>query len=137
MSAIDLPEYRPVYRSIHRPLTVAGVERRLFFLALLVGAAAFNLFRSFTAGSSSSACSTAWRGGAMLTIRSSSAFCFGRAVPGHGTTPQSVGTDQDDAMMRLQQIQRPYHDAGAVNTLIALWGFVDATTFLTKAGAVG
>jgi hypothetical protein len=39
-----------VYRSIHRPLTVCGVDRRLFFLALMVGAAAFNLFYSFLAG---------------------------------------------------------------------------------------
>ena len=50
MSAANVPEYRPVYRSLHRPLTVCGVERRLFFLALLVGAAAFNLFYSFLAG---------------------------------------------------------------------------------------
>jgi type IV secretory pathway TrbD component len=39
-----------VYRTLHRPLTVCGVDRRLFFLALLVGAAAFNLFYSFFAG---------------------------------------------------------------------------------------
>ena len=32
------------------PLTVWGVERRLFFLALLMGAATFNLFYSFLAG---------------------------------------------------------------------------------------
>ena len=38
---------RPVYKAIHRPLTVWGVERRLFFLALLVSAATFNLFSSF------------------------------------------------------------------------------------------
>ncbi len=50
MSAANLPEYRPVYRSLHRPLTVCGVDRRLFFLALLVGAATFNLFYSFLAG---------------------------------------------------------------------------------------
>jgi type IV secretory pathway TrbD component len=46
----NLPAYRPVYRSLHRPLTVCGVDRRLFFLALLVGAATFNLFYSFLAG---------------------------------------------------------------------------------------
>jgi hypothetical protein len=40
----SLPEYRPVYRAVHRPLTVAGVDRRLFFMAVLVGAGAFNLF---------------------------------------------------------------------------------------------
>ena len=42
--------YRPVYKALHRPLMVCGVERRLFFLALLMGAATFNLFYSFPAG---------------------------------------------------------------------------------------
>ena len=46
----NLPTYRVVHRTLHRPLTVCGVDRRLFFLALLVGAAAFNLFYSFAAG---------------------------------------------------------------------------------------
>lgn len=44
------PTYRPVYKALHRPLTVWGVERRLFFLALLMGAATFNLFYSLVAG---------------------------------------------------------------------------------------
>jgi hypothetical protein len=44
------PTFRPVYKAIHRRLTVWGVERRLFFLALLMGAATFNLFYSFLAG---------------------------------------------------------------------------------------
>jgi type IV secretory pathway TrbD component len=35
---------------LHRPLTIGGVERRPFFLALLVGVATFNLFYSFLAG---------------------------------------------------------------------------------------
>lgn len=46
----DRPMYRPVYRALHRRLTVWGVDRRLFFLALLLGAATFNLFYSFLAG---------------------------------------------------------------------------------------
>jgi type IV secretory pathway VirB3-like protein len=50
MTSTNVPEYRPVYRSLHRPLTVCGVDRRLFFLALMVGVAAFNLFYSFLAG---------------------------------------------------------------------------------------
>jgi type IV secretory pathway TrbD component len=33
-----------------RPLTLMGVERRLFFLALLLGAATFNVFYSLMAG---------------------------------------------------------------------------------------
>ena len=50
MARPNLPEFRAVYRALHRPLTVCGVDRRLFFLALLVGAATFNLFYSFLAG---------------------------------------------------------------------------------------
>src|SRR5512145_2540878 len=46
----DRPTYRPVYKALHRPLTIWGVERRLFFLAMLMGAATFNLFYSFLAG---------------------------------------------------------------------------------------
>src|SRR5436305_13999059 len=46
----DRPTYRPVYKALHRPLTVCGVDRRLFFLALMMGAATFNLFYSFLAG---------------------------------------------------------------------------------------
>ena len=44
------PTFRPVYKALHRPLLVCGVDRRLFFLALLLGAATFNLFYSFVAG---------------------------------------------------------------------------------------
>lgn len=50
MPSSNLPTYRSVYRALHRPLTICGVDRRLFFLALLVGAAAFNLFYSLLAG---------------------------------------------------------------------------------------
>ncbi len=50
MDATNLPEHRSVYRALNRPLTVCGVDRRLFFMALLVGAATFNLFYSLLAG---------------------------------------------------------------------------------------
>ena len=50
MDTTNVPDFRPVYRALHRPLTVCGVDRRLFFLALLVGAATFNLFYSLLAG---------------------------------------------------------------------------------------
>ena len=46
----DRPTYRPVYKALHRPLTIWGVDRRQFFMALLLGAATFNLFYSFLAG---------------------------------------------------------------------------------------
>jgi type IV secretory pathway TrbD component len=50
MTTDNLPEFRRVSRALHRPLTVAGVDRRLFFMALLVGAATFNMFYSLFAG---------------------------------------------------------------------------------------
>jgi type IV secretion system protein VirB4 len=40
-------------------------------------------------------------------------------------------------MVRLQRIVRDYQEAGSVNSLLALWGFVDDETFLTKTGDVG
>ena len=40
----------PVYRSISRPLTILGAERKLFFFAMCVGAGAFNLLGSLIGG---------------------------------------------------------------------------------------
>jgi type IV secretory pathway VirB4 component len=40
-------------------------------------------------------------------------------------------------VVRLSRILRDYNDAGGVNTLLSLWGFVDEGIFLTKAGHVG
>lgn len=39
-----------VYRSLNKPLTIWGVERRLFFGALVLGAAVFNFFGSLVGG---------------------------------------------------------------------------------------
>jgi len=46
----DLPDRHHVCKTLIRPLTLLGVERRVFFLALLLGAATFNLFYSLLAG---------------------------------------------------------------------------------------
>ena len=40
-------------------------------------------------------------------------------------------------MVRIRRILRDYSDAGSVNALLAIWGFVDDDVFLTKAGHVG
>ncbi|MBY0495041.1 MAG: hypothetical protein K2Y23_12585 [Cyanobacteria bacterium] len=40
-------------------------------------------------------------------------------------------------MLSLSRVIRDYRDAGSVNELLAIWGFVDEQTFLTKAGHVG
>ena len=44
------PAFHPVYRSMNKPLTIWGAERRLFFVALVMGGATFNLFGSLLGG---------------------------------------------------------------------------------------
>ena len=36
--------FHPVYRSLNTPLTILGAERRLFFLAAIIGGATLNFF---------------------------------------------------------------------------------------------
>src|SRR5688572_30284134 len=40
-------------------------------------------------------------------------------------------------MVSLRRLLRDYAEAGSVNGLLALWGFVDEHVFLTKAGDIG
>lgn len=44
------PAFHTAYRSLNRPLTILGAERRLFFLAVILGGATFNLFGSLLTG---------------------------------------------------------------------------------------
>jgi type IV secretory pathway TrbD component len=39
-----------VHRSVSRPLTILGAERKLFFFAMCLGAATFNLLNSLLGG---------------------------------------------------------------------------------------
>ena len=39
-----------VFRALNAPLTFMGAERRLFFFALIMGAAVFNLLHTFLGG---------------------------------------------------------------------------------------
>lgn len=41
------PSLHPVFKSMNKPLTILGADRRLFFLALVVSAAMFNLLDTF------------------------------------------------------------------------------------------
>jgi type IV secretory pathway TrbD component len=47
---VTKPTFHPVYRSMNKPLTIWGAERRLFFLALILGGATFNFFGSLLGG---------------------------------------------------------------------------------------
>jgi len=40
----------PVYRSLNTPLTLLGAERKLFFVALVMGAGVFNLLHTLFGG---------------------------------------------------------------------------------------
>ena len=44
------PTFHPVYKAMTKPLTILGAERRLFFLAAILGGATFNFFGSLAGG---------------------------------------------------------------------------------------
>jgi type IV secretory pathway TrbD component len=47
---VEQVQMHPVYRALNKPLTIWGLERRLFFLALVIGGATFNYFGSLLSG---------------------------------------------------------------------------------------
>ena len=50
MTNYNVPKFHAVYKSVNKPLTIWGAERRLFFLSLVMGAATFNFFASLISG---------------------------------------------------------------------------------------
>jgi type IV secretory pathway TrbD component len=46
----DARRINTVYRTLGRPLTIMGAERKLFFFAMCIGAATFNLLGSLIGG---------------------------------------------------------------------------------------
>jgi type IV secretory pathway TrbD component len=50
MASSDQRRINPVQRSLSRPLTILGAERKLFFFAMCLGAATFNLLGSLLGG---------------------------------------------------------------------------------------
>ena len=47
---MTLRRHNRVHKSMNRPLTILGAERRLFFAALIAGAVLFNLLHSLLGG---------------------------------------------------------------------------------------
>ena len=43
-------QVNPIHRALNKPLTILGVERKLFFFAMLIGAGTFNFFGSLLGG---------------------------------------------------------------------------------------
>ena len=104
-----------------------------------MGAATFNLFYSFLAGLLVSRRSLRLRacGRRNATRRCFASCCRPLASAPRYDPPSTTGGDHGAAMLRIRRILRDYEDAGSLNSLIALWGFVDDHTFLTKAGHLG
>ena len=50
MSQLADGRVNPVFKTMNRPLTVLGAERRLFFVALISGGAIFSLLHSLLGG---------------------------------------------------------------------------------------
>ena len=50
MATPTAPRLQPVYASVNRPLTIGGADRRLFFVAVVLGGATFTFFGSLLAG---------------------------------------------------------------------------------------
>src|SRR5205807_10228045 len=50
MSMSNEAQMNPIHRALNKPLTILGVERKLFFLAMLIGAGTFNFFGSLLGG---------------------------------------------------------------------------------------
>jgi len=49
-SLTRMPRINAVYRTLNRPLTILGVERKLFFFAMCMAAATFNMLSSLLGG---------------------------------------------------------------------------------------
>jgi type IV secretory pathway TrbD component len=47
---VEIRRINKVHRSLSRPLTILGAERKLFFFAVCLGAATFNLLGSLLGG---------------------------------------------------------------------------------------
>ena len=131
--------YRPVNKALHRPLTIWGVDRRLFFLALMLGGGDVQLVllvprRPSDVRGPVRVCALGHASGSGDAAHST------RIIDGPPTLrPRQArpGRHGADDVVRIGRILRDYAEAGSLDGLLSLWGFVDDTTFLTKAGHVG
>ena len=112
------PRLQPVYASINRPLTIGGADRRLFFVALVVGGATFTLFGSLLGGllmflALAGARWVTQRDPQLLRIVLRSATARPRYDPGQGLLRGG------DSGVRVHDtcgpITRDYRDAGAMS----------------------
>ena len=129
-----------VHRSLSRPLTILGAERKLFFFAMCMGAATFNLLASLL-------------GGLLMFL-----LLYFLARWATQTDPQILRFLLAAARLRIRydpmkfspiRIRRDGHASGLAefsrittkpvlsSEQINLYGFIGPNVFLTKSGEVG
>ena len=121
-----------MHRSLSRPLTILGAERKLFFFAMCLGAATFNLLNSLLGGLLMFLLLYSlarWATETDPQILRLLARC--RAAP-HAVRPDEVHSRSQfagTAMLRLSRIFKNYDETGSLNDQMNLYGFIGPRSF--------
>src|SRR5207249_5896745 len=124
----------PVYRSISRPLTILGAERKLFFFAMCVGAGTFNLLGSLLGGVLMFVLLYSVARWATKTDPQILRFLLSspRLRAQYDPSKFSPIAVRRIPMLKLKRIFKNYEETGSLNEQVNLYGFVDSHMFLTK-----
>ena len=129
-----------VHRSLSRPLTILGAERKLFFFAMCLGAATFNLLNSLFGGLLMFLLLYVLARWATQTDPQILRFLLAAARLRRAIRPDEVQPRfecEGMTMLRLSRIFKNYDETGSLNEQINLYGFIGPHVFLTKSGEVG
>ena len=128
-----------VHRSLSRPLTIVGAERKLFFLAMCLGAATFNLLNSLLGGLLIFFLLYLIARRATQTDPQIFRFLLSAAALRAEYDPMKFTpvVVQGTAMFSGLSGSSRYDETGSLNEQINLYGFIGPNVFLTKSGEVG
>ena len=122
----------PVFRSLNRPLTILGAERKLFFFALVMGACVFNLLDSLTGALGMFFALYFFARWATRNRPANSPLPPELRQSPHTVRSHEIRACQlsgGSAVFKLGQITKEYDEAAALSTQINLFGFVDDEDF--------
>ena len=116
-----------------------GAERKLFFFALVIGAAVFNLLHTFLGGLFMFALLYSFARWATKTDPQVLRLLLNSAKTRAQYDPMKFAPIRFGGcvMFRLAHALKHSREAGSLNERINLFGFIDDHTFLTKSGDVG
>ena len=118
------PSRHPVYKAIHRPLTLCGLDRRLFFGALMTGVAVFNL-------------STSLVGGLLATLALYATGLWGTVGSAGASLQEELGRlEHPDARDQLE-LEKKILAADMVSTLTVELSNLDAVRQVARVGEIG